>query len=268
MKKILLALLFLLPLFGRLEAQELYVNTEPASNMPKNSIGLRLSNEGVFGNDFKNRFIPEVMVGLNKNLMMHVGGYVSDFYQSRQKIEGYSLYAKYRFLSIDSVQRHFRAAVFARYADIRNPLLNQEINLEGDNSGIQGGVVFTQLLHKLALSGSVGYIKAFDNRAGNRLLTGQPDGSISYTFSGGYLVAPRVYESYDQPNLNVYVELLGKTNTGSRQNFMDAAPALQLILNSKMRIDLSRRFQLWGNMSRSTKNMYLVRLEYNLFNVF
>ncbi len=250
-----------------LHAQELYVATEPASNMARHSIGLRIMNEGMFQSDFKNRTNLEVMFGANKNLMLHANVYASDFYQKEQRFEGYSFYAKYRFLSIDSIQRHFRGAVFTRYSSIKNPLINDEINLEGDNSGIQAGLVFTQLLHKLALSGSVSYTRAYDNINFN-LSSGQADKSIGYTFSSGYLIAPNTYTDYKQTNVNLYVEFLGKTNPGKDESLMDLAPAIQFIFNSKLRVDLSQRLQLWGNMTRSTKNMYLIRAEYNLFNVF
>jgi hypothetical protein len=248
-------------------AQELYVATEPASNMARHSIGIRIMNEGTFQTDFKNRTNLEVMFGANKHLMLHANTYFSDFYQTQQHFEGYSFYGKYRFLSIDSVQRHLRGALFTRYSSIKNPLVNDEINLEGDNSGIQSGVVFTQLLHKLALSGSLSYSKAFDNGT-YKLSPGQADKSIGYTFSSGYLIAPKRYTDYKQTNVNLYAEFLGKTNPGKGENLMDFAPALQFIFNSKLRVDLSQRIQLWGNMNRSTKNMYLIRAEYNLFNVF
>ncbi len=210
--------------------------------------------------------------------------YISDVHQKSQRVEGFGLYAKYRFLSIDSLQRHFRAAAYGRYSSIKNPLYTNmdmdghpsftlripqdEINLEGDNSGVQGGIIMTQLLHKLALSGSVNYTKAFDNRGGNDLLSWQASESIGYTFSTGLLAYPKVYTSYSQPNLNVYLEFLGKSNIGKDQSFMEAAPALQLILNSRTRIEVSKRFQLYGNMTRMTKNMFLLRIEHNLFNVF
>jgi hypothetical protein len=248
-----------------LHAQELYVATEPASNMPRHSIGIRLANEGMFQSDFKHRTNLEVMVGANKNLMLHGSAYLSDFYQKDQKFEGLSFYGKYRFLSIDGIQRHFRGAVFTRYSSVSNPLINEEINLEGDNSGIQAGLVLTQLIHKLGLSGSVSYTKASDNRDFD-LLSSQADESIGYAFSSGYLLFPKVYKDYSQTNLNLYLEFLGKSNPGRGENMMDIAPAIQFIFNSKIRLDISQRFQLWGNLNRTVKNMYLLRLEYNMFN--
>lgn len=211
--------------------------------------------------------------------------YISDLHQKSQKVEGFGFYAKYRFLSIDSLQRHFRMAAYGRYSSIENPTYTfngitdphsaaspfkaiDEINLEGDNSGVQGGIVATQLIHKLALSASVNYTRAFDNRGGNDLLPGQGREAFGYTFSAGYLAYPKAYTSYEQPNFNLYLEFLGKTNVSNSRNFMEAAPALQVILNSRTRIDVSKRFQLYGNMHRMTKNMWLFRIEHNLFNVF
>ncbi|MFM6977036.1 MAG: hypothetical protein ACKOW2_09355 [Sphingobacteriaceae bacterium] len=247
-------------------AQELYVSTEPASNMPKDGVALRLSHEGSFQNSQK-RIIPEVMLGLDKNLMVHASAYLSNFYQSKTQLNGWSTYAKYRFLSNDSTNWHFRGAAYAKYASFNNPVTYQEINLEGNNSGVQVGVVFTQLLHKLALSGSVNYTKALNNRSGNLFPDNLADESIGYTFSSGLLVYPKLYRNYKQTNINLYLEFLGKSNIGTNQHLMDAAPAVQFILNSNLRIDLSQRIQLWNNMSRAGKNMFLVRLEYNLFNV-
>src|SRR5580698_7675566 len=134
MKHLLLALCLcalLCPAFS----QELYVNTEPASNMATNSLGIRLENQGYFNPAYKNRSTFELMYGASKYLMLHAAFYESDYYQNQQHFEGGSFYTKYRFLSIDSVQKHFRGAFFTKVSSINNPIVNQEITLEGDNSG-------------------------------------------------------------------------------------------------------------------------------------
>lgn len=248
-------------------AQELYVQTEPASNMARHSLGVRLENQGYFIPDFRNRSTLEIMYGASKNLMVHASGYVSDFYQQKQHLEGFSAYAKYRFLSVDSVQRHFRGAAFIKASTINNPVINQEINLEGDRTGLQSGLVFTQLLHKLALSGSVSYLRGFDNQ-NNQIPDGFAKDAVAYSLSSGYLIFPKNYSNYKQTNINLYLELLGKTNPGYRQSYLDAAPAVQFIFNSIFRVDLSYRTPLYNAMIRNSQNMYLVRLEYNFFNLF
>lgn len=248
-------------------AQELYVFTEPASNMAARSLGIRMTHEGIFGAGSMNRTIPELMLGFNKNLMAHVQGFFSDM-DGRYRLEGGSVYAKYRFLSIDGSQQHLRAAAFGRLSTSKRPVYTEDINLEGDNAGIQGGLIFTQLLHKLALSATLSYTKAFD--PGNHRVAGMPvpDQMIGYSLSSGYLVLPVVYKNYKQPNFNVYVEVLGKTNPQSGRSYVDFAPAIQTIINSRTRIDLGYRFQVAGGMEhRYTKNMYLIRAEFNFFNI-
>jgi hypothetical protein len=267
MKIKLLLAICLMALAHTVFSQELYVNTEPASNMATGSLGLRIENQGFFKPDYKNRSTFEAMYGVSRHLMIHSSLYMSDYYQNNQHFEGGSIYAKYRFLSIDTVQKHFRGAFFVKASSINNPFHNQEISLEGDNSGLQSGVIFTQLLHKLALSGSASYLRAFDNRGGYTLPVSQAKDAAAYTLSAGYLMFPKNYRSYKQVNVNLYVELLGKTNPGYAQSYLDAAPAVQFIFNSVCRLDLSYRTPLYNDMVRNSKNMYLVRLEYNFFNL-
>ncbi|MCO5935533.1 hypothetical protein NAF17_08275 [Mucilaginibacter sp. RB4R14] len=248
-------------------AQELYVNTEPASNMAAHSLGIRLENQGFkAASMFKNRTTLEAMYGATGKLMLHGALYTSNFYQSNQRFEGSSFYAKYRFLSVDAVQTHFRGAVFGKAAISRNPYQQQEIALEGDNSGLQSGLVFTQLLHKLAISGSASYLRGLNSANELGTINGAKE-ALAYTLSAGYLVLPKRYTSYDQVNLNLYVELLGKNNPGYKQNYLDVAPAMQLIFNSVCRLDFSYRTPLYNNMQRNSANMYLVRFEYNFFNL-
>lgn len=249
------------------KSQELYVFTEPASNMPSKSIGVRITNEGIFKPEFASRLIPEVMIGFNKNLMAHVQGFVSDM-DGKYRVEGGSVYAKYRFLSLDEAQSHFRGAAFARVSTSRRPTYTEDINLEGDNSGFQAGLVFTQLLHKLALSGTLSYSESFEGAERQVVGMPRPDKMLGYSLSSGYLLLPFVYKNYNQPNFNLYLELLGKTNPDSGRSYVDLAPAVQVILNSRTRIDLGYRFELAGNLSgRYNKGMYLVRAEFNFFSV-
>ena len=276
--------ILLLLLSSSLSAQELFVFTEPASNMPAKSVGIRLSNQGRLSPDFQSRTTTEVMVGFNKRLMTHLQGFFSDA-DGNYRYEGTSLYAKYRFFSSDGLRSHSRAAAYLRVSDSKRQALSEDINLEGDNSGVMGGLVFTQLLHKLALSGNLAYSRTF-HRAGNwrpvageipmpgmpgsEGLTNLPAASqmISYSLSSGYLVLPIKYKNYNQPNFNAYLEVLGSTNPQTGHSYIDFAPALQVIINSLTRIDLGYRFEVSGNMlNRYNKNMYMAKVEFNLFNV-
>ena len=261
-----------------LTAQELYVFTEPASNMPSKSIGVRVTNEGMFNPEFRSRTMAEVMVGIDKNLMVHGQGFFSDM-DGKYRLDGAAFYAKYRFLSLDDAQSHFRAAVYGKIATSKRRAFSEDVNLGGDNSGVQGGLVFTQLIHKLALSGTIGYSKAFDRErtfvnaidwhmpVSVDITELAPNQMVNYSLSSGYLLLPFVYKNYNQPNFNLYFEVLGKTNPENGNSYLDFAPALQLIVNSRTRFDFGYRFQVAGNMyNRYMKNMYLARVEFNFFN--
>src|SRR6478752_1029281 len=117
MKKLVITCVMLVMTFSAM-AQELYVNTEPASNMAAHSLGIRLANEGYFEPVYKSREVLELMYGANKDWMVHGTMYISNFYHQNQHFEGISTYAKYRFLSVDTVQRHFRGAFFGKISAI------------------------------------------------------------------------------------------------------------------------------------------------------
>jgi len=241
-----------------LAAQELYVYTDPASNVPTNAVGLRLTHELMPGTDLNNRTVGELMFGLHKNLMFRVQGSFADR-SGRYKAESVGAYAKYRFLSVDNAQSHFRVAAFGKVSHSGTNRITEELDLGGTHSGWQSGMVFTQLLHKLAVSGTLTYGRS----AGHNRETA----AWGYSFSSGYLLLPFVYKNYKQPNFNLYFEMLGQTNTETGRSYLDLAPAVQLILNSKTRIDLGYRFEVAGNMaSRLAGNIWMARVEFNFFN--
>ncbi len=276
-----------------LHAQELFVATEPASNMAKNSIGLRLGSRLMNmenGANLRNRLELETMFGLSKNLMVHGNLYVSDVYTGTYKAEGGSLYAKYRFLSRDAIHSHFRMAAFAKLSASNNPSvyqtsykymvdhgtgpvehtgynghISEDIDLDGNNSGWQAGIVATQLKHKLAVSSSLSFTNALDNGK-NRLLPSQPRYGFNYTVSAGYLLFPGNYVSYKQTNINLYAELLGTALGEQKGSYADFAPAVQFIFNSIAKLDIGARFYIWGNVHRMSNQSYVLRLEYNFLN--
>jgi hypothetical protein len=278
-------------------AQELYVHTEPASNMPANSIGLRLSNSYMPMSHNKKtatRFEPEIMWGVNKKLMLHTATYFSNMFQANIKFEGAGLYAKYRFLSVDDVHAHFRMAAFAKLTAISNPVAeigtithkrvdslgnpylqtlahtykNNELVVDGNHSGYQAGIIATQLVHKLALSTSVFWVHRLNNLNKANFAPSDPRSAINYTLSGGYLLYPKSYTSYGQTNINLYFEILGSKLTQQKGYFIDAAPAIQFIFNSIARLDLSYRFNLANTLVRMNNQTFLIKFEYNLLNVF
>jgi hypothetical protein len=260
-------------------AQELYVSTEPASNMAAGSVGLRLNTKLFLvqhDGSYTLRLDPEIMVGLTKNLMLHLNAYASNMYQKNIQLEGASVYGKYRFLSVDDIHSHFRMAAFGKFSLVNNPVLlkggnayygSDEIDMDGNNSGVIAGIVATQLEHKLALSSSIAFAKRLDNTNAS-VLPGQSTQALNYSLSAGYLLLPVTYKDFSQTNVNLYCEFLGSSSLDKKAWYMDVAPAVQFIFNSISRLDFSWRTQLTGNMERLSKNVFLLRFEYNLLNVF
>ena len=250
-------------------SQELFSVTEPASNRAARSVGVRVDNSimdelGTSGINY--HLIPEIMVGISKKFMVSAG----IFFSNRSGVfryEGGSVYAKYRFLSKDAVQKHFRMASFGRISYNNSDVHQEEINMHGHNTGVEWGIVVTQLLRKVALSSSLSVLKATDNGNNNKFVYGLDNGkAFNYAFSMGKLMLPKEYRGYQQTNLNMMLEFLGQVNTGSGKYYMDIAPSVQMIFNSQARVDIGYRKQLSTTLLRSAPNGFFVRLEYNFFN--
>ncbi len=249
-------------------AQELYVFSNPASNIPAKSISTKItarSPNSQYNNYFKQRYIPEVMFGLNKKLMVSVSGTFSDFYSVKLRPESIKGYAKYRFLSKDDVHKHFRMAAFAEVSGTQSPYLYGDMSLNGDVDGMQLGITATQLWHKFALSGTVGYVNVFGDRTKIHHAY-HSFNAINYTVAAGYLLFPKSYTSYNQTNLNLYVEMMGMKNTDNNGYMLDIAPAIQLIFNSKTKLSLGGSFQLTSNMLRVGEQTYQISVERSIFN--
>jgi hypothetical protein len=267
MKKI--SFLFLLACSAALQAQELFVYTEPASNMPAGSLGVRFGNllmDERNSGKYEYHLIPELMWGANKHLMLHADGFISN--NKNLSFEGGSFYAKYRFLTRDQVHNHFRMAAYGRISFNNSAVHQEEIDLYGHNSGYQAGLVATQLLYKIALSANASYMHATDNGSKNKFPQSQSSNAVSYSLSAGRLMLPKEYTNYKQTNVNLMLEILGQTLSGKGTSYLDIAPALQFIFNSQARIDIGYRQQLYTSMYRTAPNGFLLRFEYLFFNAF
>ena len=253
--------------------QELYPYTEPASNMPAKSIGVK--NSSIFHRDIHSdrvvqRHMPEVMFGLNKNWMFHIGTNFSDMHQPKMIWEGGRVYAKYRFLSNDDVHKHFRMAVFGAAAYSRNHLDHNEINLMmGEQSGVQAGLIATQLWNKFAISATGSWNEVLTKDRWDKRFEGRYAGqAINYSLSAGYLLLPFEYKDYNQTNINLYAELLGSRNLQfpREKYFIDLAPSVQAIFNSTAKLNVGYRFQLSSDIYRLTRNSFMVSFEYIFLN--
>lgn len=248
--------------------QELYVFSEPASNMPSKSIGAKFSAKYPATNNgrFTQRYLPEVMFGVNKNVMVHVVGAVSNYYNKNMEVDGGKLYVKYRFYSNDEVHKHFRMAAFGDVGFSKHPYTYMDANLDGDNDGLQAGLIATQLVNKLAVSGTASYLKIFEPSDKTGLNPMLAYNMLNYSLSAGYLLFPREYVDYNQTNLNLYVEMLGMKALDKNDYGLDIAPALQLIFNSNSKLNVGYRFQVAGNMTRIANQQVLISLEHTFFN--
>lgn len=253
--------------------QELYPYSEPASNMPSKSISVK--NSSIFHRDIHSdrvvqRHMPELMFGLNKDWMVHIGTNFSNMHQPKMIWEGGRVYAKYRFLSNDDVHKHFRMAIFGAAAYSLNHLDHNEINLMmGEQSGVQAGLIATQLWNKFALSASGSWNEVLTKDRWDKCFEGRYAGrAINYSLSAGFLLLPFEYKDYNQTNINLYVELLGSRNIQFPQEkyYVDLAPSIQAIFNSTAKLNLGYRFQLSSDIYRLTKNSVMVSFEYIFLN--
>ncbi len=271
MKKVALSILIFIAV--KLHGQELYVFSEPASNMPAKSVSLKMGamfGKGVHSKRILQRYMPEVMFGLNKNWMVHTTLTFSDMHQPAFIFESARVYTKWRLLSVDDIHKHFRLAAFGAATYSRNHLDHNEINLMGgDQGGIQGGLIATQLWNKLAISGTVSINEILDEERRRKISPEQyAFSSVNYSLSAGYLVLPKEYTSYRQTNLNLYIEMLGSRNLNwpGDKYYIDLAPAIQLIFNSNGKLNIGYRFQVAGDIYRLMDKSLYVSYEHTFLN--
>ena len=255
-------------------AQELYVYSEPASNMPARSISAKLSahlvsSDNIYGR-FSQRYMPEIMFGFSKKLMVHVSATFADMHTNNFAFESTGLYVKYRFLSKDDIHKHFRMAVFADASYTRVPFHYDEITLMGDKSGVGAGLIATQLWKRFALSATIGHTQVLDASRKNDVIyvPSRNYQSLDYSLSSGYLLFPRKYTGYNQTNLNLYFEVLAQQTLDRRTYFVDVAPAIQLIFNSNAKLNIGYRIQVGGRgtMDRMTSRSWLIAFERTFLN--
>lgn len=281
-------------------SQELFPLNEPASNVPKGVLGVRATGETYKEiQQLRNQYSLRLMYGLLPRLTVmaaagisnHHGkdfppNLVSHIHNGNQTIystgafkrgvrypyrsNGIYMYAKYRFVSMDGLHSHFRIAAYAEGAYLKQAHDEAEPNLTGDTKGAGAGFILTCLKHHFAISLTSGFIIPGSHTALSPDLNGGPmisteikyGRALGYNLSMGYLLFPQTYKSYDQLNVNVYLELLGKAYEAAKVeqygnisipintplltagNYMDIAPGVQCIFKSNLRVDLSVKFPM------------------------
>lgn len=280
-------------------AQELFPLSEPASNMPANVWGLRIHTETYKEiNQWRNQSNIRLMYGVTPKLTTYLTAFASNHHGDKlpsefpyhntpergaiypYKLNGGGVYAKYRFFTYDRKNEHLRIAAYgeATYVNVSHHEAEPNVSM-GDNAGFSGGLIFTYLKNKGAVSLTLGgtFPTGYTGVSPDPV-RGLPDipefvkygNALDYKLSFGYLVYPKVYKNFDQPNFNVYLEFTGKyydativrvfdgmPNEYWLQNnlyppalqkgaFVDISPGIQAIIKSNLRIDLSCTFPMLG----------------------
>ncbi len=259
--------------FQHVQSQELYVFSEPASNIPAKSISVKLKEHFVSSDNiysrFSHRVMPQVYIGLSKKWMLRLGGSLANMHTPDFRYESVNLYTKYRFISKDGLHKHFRMAAFAEASITKPPFHYDEISLMGDKDGVSLGLIATQLWHKFAISGTISNTQVLDKSRYRKDVIYIPERkyqAMNYSLSAGYLLLPKEYKSYKQTNLNLYAELLAQQTTDIATGYIDFAPAIQLIFNSNSKLNIGYRTQIAGNMQRMSNNSWLVSFERTFLN--
>jgi len=199
------------------------------------------------------------------------------------RYESVGLGFRYRFLNIDEDHRHLRMAAYGNAVYSNQVHDEAETNLMGDNSGAGGGLITTYLIKKLAISLTAGAIipKAYiDKQSSVKLKYGN---AYNYSLSFGYLLFPLKYSNYNQTNVNIYSEFMGKSYGGmkiykeeknilienvpsfEKGNYIDWRPAIQFIVKSNLRIDISGTFALMGRSYVRTYPSFNLNVQYYFF---
>jgi hypothetical protein len=281
--------------------QELFILNEPASSVPKGVIGVR-----AFTQNYKeystNRSLDalRIMYGVTAKLSVmatgsisnhharklpkdlinhtHVGNTTNYYTQAIKRgvsypylFNGLYVFAKYRFLSHDQQNKHFRLSAYGEWSNVGVAHDEAEPNLMDDTGGYGFGIISTILKNRFAASLTTGFIKPNSYSEIQPDFTGGADlptkifygNAVKYNLSIGYRLYPKKYEGYEQVNWNVYVEFIGKTYDAARviQNgteikartvalqkgsFVEIYPGIQRIINSNTRIEVSYGFGLIG----------------------
>lgn len=257
-------------LFGtsKMQAQEFFLFSYPASNVPKNTLVVRGMN-AVFkyneGESYSYHLMPALEYGLSKNLMLVANTFINKA-NNKLSVAGGSIFGQYRFYKQDAAKKHFRMAVWSRIAINKGKIQQEEIELNRHNTGLRLGLTATQLLQKTALSSTISFQKALNN-IGNSFPKNYSTRSVDYTFSFGRLVFPKQYTNLQQTNVNLMIEFLGQSHLNSGNAFLDVAPAIQFIFKSKMRLDLYYRQQLYSAVYRTHPNGVILNFQYSIFNL-
>ncbi len=278
------------------KGQELYNLTQPASTLPKGALGIRLFNESYDESGLIRKIsVLKVMYGVTPKFSIILSGVASDYHSLYLPTDfiqhnhggtgppasantpaivpypyifsGADLYGQYRFYSSDGQNQHFRMAAYGElsYARIASHLAEPELLTH--NSGAGAGIIATYLKKHFAGTVTIGGVLPFEYKGNSYDIYGgaypvdfKYGNALTYDLALGYLLYPNTYISYKQTNVNLYLELLGRTygaadvtehdgvvtykipNTISilkGGSYAEISPGIQFIIRSSVRVDVS-----------------------------
>ena len=277
-------ILFFLTYSYKITAQELYINSEPASLIPKGTKVVRLTNSNIFLDGYNimgsigNAFIvtPSLSYGLSKKIMLSGSiQFANKPYEQDMMpnfgLNGFKLYSKQRILTTDKQKYHTRLSSFLKYSYHENKFMKDNLDLELQDTGLELGIIGTQLINKLAISITTAITRI--SNIDEKLTQGSTVkwqttnlNTFKNSISAGYLLFPRKYNSYKQTNFNLYIEYL--TNTILNKEFpvrynkfsSTFAPGIQFIILSRSRLDFSYKIRK-GDMPEE----FLMKLTYIIY---
>jgi len=231
--------------------QELFPSAEPASNVPKGALGVRIFSAGYKeANIFRSLSGIRLMYGATSRFSVyatvtfanyhskslpfdfishHSSGPQNDTAGTLQQGVVYPYvfnsahaYAKYRFYTSDGVHTHMRLAAYAEGSYVAVPSHTAEPDLLVHTSGWGAGLIATYLRHHFAASLTLGYLmpmsykgNTYDKYGGVYPTTIRYGNAANYSLSFGYLLYPQNYKSYKQVNWNLYCEFSGRLYEGA-----------------------------------------------------
>ena len=257
-------------------SQELYIVTHPAANLSKNRLEFRNAVMGYDNFSYYHSYFA-VNYGLLGNLTLYNDVYYS-LDQGYKFLGNYEFAARYRIKDFDKRNYHLRTAYQTGLVIPVNaePIVDGAVEYEihpghkvkfynfvnditipsvdfhtTDNFTYKNDLIVTNLTGKFAATGEMGFNINFpknDFKFGNYF-----DWSLSF----GYLVLPKVYESYDDVNINLYWEnkayyfyknkFLGTEIANSGGFRLDTYLGIQSIFFSSLMLELSYKIPVHSN---------------------
>jgi hypothetical protein len=172
-----------------MNAQELFINTEPASNVPKGVLGIKVLGETHQEvNVWRKVGVLRLMYGLTPKLTVmvnfsesnhhgdslpynltshtHLANGTTVYYTGSiqrgivypYRFSGIDCYAKYRFFTSDGQNMHLRMAVYGEWSNVNVAHDEAEPTLLDDTKGYGGGLIVTYLKNRFATSLTSGVI--------------------------------------------------------------------------------------------------------------